>query len=251
MRPYYGICVIEIKYQDNRGDWHLHWHVYFFNRSPHKRTVSRIWNKIQGQECIVKVKYNSRMTKPQILLSKKRLLGYAAKRCALAGLVDEKYPLPTTTYLELIYNTRLYSKFGSYPAAFDEKVMSILALLATLEQEFREKWTGTIILITPKHQTDKDPPPDLMDQVIKSLQDDDRFSVKFIKKQIRGIPGTRPLFGDPKFIKCPVIKFKIEATFQTFSPELTAENGITRSRNETNTHYLTDQEAHALWNRWD
>jgi len=166
---YWGYYCLELKYRPARGVFTPHIHMANFGYAHDQKYLTERWSKILGVPLAV--------VKTQYRRSKMYALRYFSKRCAMAGLVevdgvtpdssfyqdpvshDIHTQLPQEKYLDLIKGSRLFVKYGAFPAG-------VLALTEIYETEIQDKlneYTVIFLGYTTKNKGDTIPPPELAD----------------------------------------------------------------------------------------
>jgi len=96
-RSHKVLWIIEAKKQD-KGKFHLHFHLVFLGFCPHHSTVHRLWKDVCGEEWRTQTKYRT---------SKRSIMNYFAYRCATAGK-----NMTSEEYISLVYKKRMFRVFG-------------------------------------------------------------------------------------------------------------------------------------------
>jgi hypothetical protein len=142
---FFGVAVREYK-PSSGGLYHPHVHIVA-NQSPHHAEVTKIWSRIVGTHCSTTVKYHA---------SKRSLLNYFARRCAMAGV-----GLPPSDYINFVKSSRLFNSFGKFP--------SYLEVLQISQTEKRKGFVFYMLGSWQKGQNEDKPPDWLNEQYLNSL----------------------------------------------------------------------------------
>jgi len=202
--PFYGYYVLEPHYDPNLKMYYAHWHLFFFNGTPSREEVNKLWIPLSKTRKKSDVRYNDRLEPQELTKSKLHSLTYASKRSAWVGLICEDQEttykgkkktisvpiaeLDPVLYFDLIYGRRILNRFGVFTKAFQEKVTNYKPSPRERVEELTN-FIDNIVLLSGhtkiiskpeniviirkfminfnKPQNEDKPPPDILDNLIR------------------------------------------------------------------------------------